>query len=298
MVLPEPGSWKCWILASRPKTLFAAVAPVMLGTALASHEGSALWLAALAALAGAVFIQIGTNFANDYWDGTKGTDTADRLGPVRVTSAGLLKPRTVLLGTAAAFALACVAGVVLIAIAGWPVVVIGAISILCGLAYTAGPFPLAYVGLGDVFSFVFFGLVATAGTYFVQTGEFSWWAVLLGCMPGWYSVVLLTLNNLRDVEQDRAGNKRTLAVRFGAGFARAEIAVGMVSAALVPLCFVGILGWVGAGFCTVAGWIFASAVIVPVFKGAQGAAINQLFPRTGMASLVMAVFFTVALCFL
>ena len=217
------ASIKAWVLASRPKTLFAAIAPVLLGSALAFSQSKGNLPAALAALFGAICIQIATNLANDYWDAKKGADTSERLGPVRVTASGLLKPRTVFLGMVFIFLLATVAGVFLTLRAGWPVVAIGLASILFGILYTAGPFSLAYLGLGEVFTFLFFGLVATVGTYFVQALSFSPDALWLGVMPGSYSVVLIALNNLRDRETDQRAKKKTLAVRFGEKFARVEI---------------------------------------------------------------------------
>ncbi|MFM8983826.1 MAG: 1,4-dihydroxy-2-naphthoate polyprenyltransferase, partial [Spartobacteria bacterium] len=226
---------KAWVLASRPKTLFAAVAPVLLGSALAFSQSQGNLPTALAALLGAVCIQIATNLANDYWDAKKGADTDERLGPVRVTASGLLKPRTVFAGMIVFFLIATAAGIFLTLRAGWPVVAIGLASILFGILYTAGPYSLAYLGLGEVFTFLFFGLVATAGTYFVQTLNFSPEAVWLGILPGSYSVVLIALNNLRDRETDQRANKKTLAVRFGERFARVEILLFLFLPSLVPL---------------------------------------------------------------
>ena len=281
---------RAWLLACRPKTLFASVAPVALGTALAFSERAGHWGAALAALLGALSIQIGTNLANDYWDARKGADTAERLGPLRVTSAGLLQPRTVFRGMVAVFAVACAAGLYLVSRAGWPVVAIGSVSIACGILYTAGPFPLAYVGLGDVFTFVFFGLVATAGTYFVQALAITPAALMLGCVPGFYSVVLIALNNLRDRDTDVLANKRTSAVRFGSGYARAEIVCCLLAPAAVPLWMAmeGLSHWVPAGaaaaVCLLVGWPVASAVL----RITDMRRINGLFPLTAAASLVMA----------
>jgi 1,4-dihydroxy-2-naphthoate octaprenyltransferase len=279
-----------WAIASRPKTLFASVSPVLLGTALAYSRGLGDGIAAFLAFLGAVFIQIGTNLANDYWDAKKGSDRADRLGPVRVTSAGLLKPRTVFLGMSFCFAVASLAGLWLIARAGWPVAVIGMVSILCGILYTAGPFPLAYVGLGDVFTFVFFGLVATSGTYFVEAREFSMTSLILGAVPGFYSVVLIALNNLRDRESDLLSNKKTLAVRFGADFARWEIILCLVAPCLVPLWLWrdGLLEWWMAMVCFVPAVLHGIAVGLAVFRICNMREINRLFPLTANASLSMA----------
>jgi 1,4-dihydroxy-2-naphthoate octaprenyltransferase len=286
-----PDLLKAWVLASRPKTLFASVSPIILGTALACSRGLGDGTAAFAALIGAIFIQIGTNLANDYWDAKKGADRAERLGPTRVTSGGLLKPRTVFLGMACCFAFACLAGVYLIARAGWPVVVIGLVSICCGILYTAGPFALAYIGLGDVFTFVFFGLVATSGTYFVEAREFSTTSLVLGSIPGFYSVVLIALNNLRDRESDLLSNKKTLAVRFGSQFARWEIVVCLFGPCIAPLWLwrENFLEWWMVLVCLVPAGVAGFAVGRPVFRIQDMRQINRLFPLTGLASLSMAL---------
>lgn len=249
--------------------------------------------AALAALVGAIGIQIGTNLANDYWDAKKGADTGERLGPVRVTAAGLLQPRAVFAGMVVFFGVAVLAGVFLVMRAGWPVVAIGVASIAFGILYTAGPFPIAYVGLGDVFTFVFFGLVATAGTFFVQALEVSPAALLLGCVPGCYSVVLIALNNLRDMETDSKVGKKTLAVRFGRKFAVVEIIVFLFLPALVPL-------WVlpfheGGWLCAAAAFLVGLRVAAPLTKIRDMRQINDLFAHVGIASLMMAVLISVFL---
>ena len=291
MIDSRPNLLMTWLLASRPKTLFASISPILLGSALAYSRGLSDLTAAFAAFIGALFIQIGTNLANDYWDAKKGADGSERLGPLRVTSAGLLRPRTVFLGMLVCFGIACIAGIWLISRAGWPVLAIGVVSILCGILYTAGPFPLAYLGLGDVFTFVFFGLVATAGTYFVETREFAVASVFLGAVPGFYSVVLIALNNLRDRELDLLSNKMTLAVRFGAGFARWEILLCLVAPCLVPLWlwFEGMLEWWMAMICLAPGVLAGILVGRAVFKIRDLREINRLFPLTGLASLSMAV---------
>ena len=285
-----PSPLMAWVIARRPKTLFASISPVLLGTALAYSRGLGDGVAAFLAFLGAVFIQIGTNLANDYWDAKKGSDRADRLGPVRVTSAGFLKPQTVFWGMSLCFAVASLAGLWLIARAGWPVAVIGMVSILCGILYTAGPFPLAYVGLGDIFTFIFFGLVATAGTYFVEAREFSMTSLILGVVPGFYSVVLIALNNLRDRESDLLSNKKTLAVRFGEDFARWEIVICLVAPCLVPLWLWrdGLLEWWMAMVCLVPAVLHGIAVGFAVFRIRDMREINRVFPMTANASLSMA----------
>lgn len=284
---------KAWVLASRPKTLFAAVAPVLLGSALAFSQSKGNLPAALAALFGAICIQIATNLANDYWDAKKGADTADRLGPLRVTASGLLKPRTVFLGMVFFFLLATAAGVFLTLRAGWPVVAIGLASILFGILYTAGPFSLAYLGLGEVFTFLFFGLVATAGTYFVQTLSYSLDAVLLGVMPGCYSVVLIALNNLRDRATDQQVNKKTLAVRFGEKFARIEILFFLFVPAVVPLFILQFHG--GGWLCAMAAFLSALRVGGPLVRLRDPRVINDLLPHAGTSSLFLAILVSVFL---
>ena len=284
---------KAWVLATRPKTLFAAVAPVLLGTALAFSQSKGNLPAAFAALLGAVCIQIATNLANDYWDAKKGADTPERLGPVRVTSAGLLKPRTVFAGMVVFFFIATAAGIFLTLRAGWPVVAIGLASIVFGILYTAGPYSLAYLGLGEIFTFLFFGLVATAGTFFVQTLSFSPEAVWLGIMPGSYSVVLIALNNLRDRATDQCVNKKTLAVRFGERFARVEILLFLFVPSLVPLFFLPFHG--GGWLCSIAAFLAALRVGGPLARLRDPRMINDLLPHVGIANLFLAVLVSVFL---
>ncbi len=287
------ATMKAWVLASRPKTLFAAVAPVLLGSALAFSHSKGNLPAAIAALFGAICIQIATNLANDYWDAKKGADTADRLGPVRVTASGLLKPRTVFLGMVFFFLLATAAGVFMTLRAGWPVVAIGVASILFGILYTAGPFSLAYLGLGEVFTFLFFGLVATAGTYFVQALSYSPDAVLLGVMPGCYSVVLIALNNLRDRATDQRVNKKTLAVRFGEKFARIEILLFLFIPSIVPLFILQFHG--GGWLCAMAAFLSALRVGAPLAQLRDPRMINDLLPHAGIANLFLAILVSVFL---
>jgi 1,4-dihydroxy-2-naphthoate polyprenyltransferase len=218
----EPGSAGAWLLASRPKTLPAAVVPVAVGTACAYSLDSASWDAAAAALIGALFIQVGTNLANDVYDHEKGADTGDRLGPTRAVQAGLLSPRQVRIGMAVTFLLASVAGLYLASVAGWQIFAVGVVSILAGIAYTGGPFPLAYNGLGDVFVMVFFGFVAVCGTAWVQMGAVPALAVLAALPVGALATAMLVVNNLRDVDTDRLAGKRTLVVRFGRSQALAQ----------------------------------------------------------------------------
>ncbi|HVV83555.1 MAG TPA: 1,4-dihydroxy-2-naphthoate polyprenyltransferase, partial [Kofleriaceae bacterium] len=224
-----------WLAAARPRTLPAAVAPVAVGTACALAAGGVAWGPALAALAGALCIQLGTNFANDVFDAEKGADRADRVGPPRAVAAGWISARAMRVAMVLAFAAATAAGAYLTAVAGWPVVAIGAASIAAGVLYTGGPWPLGYHGLGDVFVLAFFGVVAVAGTAYVQLGRvpaLAWW---LAVPVGAVATAILVVNNLRDREQDARAGKRTLAVRFGRRFALGEYAALLAVAHAVPL---------------------------------------------------------------
>jgi 1,4-dihydroxy-2-naphthoate octaprenyltransferase len=207
-------------MAARPRTLPAAIAPVLVGTALAGSEGQFRPLAFCAALVGSIFIQIGTNLSNDYSDARRGADMEERLGPVRVTAGGLVPPRKVLVATWLAFAIAVAAGAYLIALVGWELLAIGAASILAGVLYTGGPRPYGYEGLGELFVFGFFGVVAVTGSYYVQTEELSWLALGLSVPVGLLAAAILVVNNIRDVDTDRRAGKRTLAVRLGRDRAR------------------------------------------------------------------------------
>ena len=210
------------------------MAPVLVGTALAGSEDVFRALPFVAALIGSVFIQIGTNLSNDYSDARRGADTEDRLGPVRVTAGGLMPPRRVLIGTYVAFGIAVAAGVYLAAVAGWELLVVGAASILAGVLYTGGPRPYGYEGLGELFVFLFFGIVAVAGSYFVQTEELRWEAFALAVPVGLSASAILVVNNIRDIETDRRAGKRTLAVKLGRERARTLLGTMVVIAFLVP----------------------------------------------------------------
>ncbi len=215
----RPGSLGAWVLASRPKTLSAAAVPVLVGSACASARGHVSWGPALAALFGALLLQIGANFANDVFDYEKGADTAERLGPTRAVQAGLLSPKSMRWGMVLVFALALALGVYLTTVAGWVILLIGVASIISAIAYTGGPYPLGYHGLGDIFVFIFFGLVAVCGTVYVEIGQIpslSWFCAL---PVGALATAILVVNNLRDRVTDLGAGKRTLAVRFGRGFA-------------------------------------------------------------------------------
>ena len=234
----EPGSVRAWVLAARPATLTAAFAPVAVGTACAWRVGAFRWDAALAALLGAFLIQIATNFANDMFDFQKGADTEERLGPTRAAQAGLLTVRQLRGGIIVTFVLALGAGVYLTCVAGPAVVVIGLASMTAGLAYTGGPFPLAYNGLGDVFVMAFFGFVAVCGTAFVQAlfvPPIAWAASIpIGAL----ATAILVVNNVRDFEGDARAGKTTLVVRFGRKGGVREYAVLLAAAYATPIVMV------------------------------------------------------------
>lgn len=226
-----------WLEAARPKTLVAALVPVALGTSLAVRADAASVPVALTCLAVALLLQVATNWSNDYEDWRRGADTAARLGPRRLTAAGVIPPGAMRAAAFGAFAAAFLAGLPLVAHAGWPLLVIGAASVLAGWAYTGGPFPLAYHGFGDVFVILFFGLVAVAGTQFAQTGVWTAEALAAGLGVGLAANQLLVANNVRDAVTDAAAGKRTLVVRFGPGFGTAQYAVQALAAAAVPAWF-------------------------------------------------------------
>jgi 1,4-dihydroxy-2-naphthoate octaprenyltransferase len=230
-----PGSLRAWILAARPQTLSAAFVPVAVGTAVAHVAGGVVWLPALAALLGAFLLQIGTNFANDVFDHEKGADTETRLGPTRAAASGLLTPRALYVGMIVSFGLALAVGVYLIAVAGWPILAIGIASILSGIAYTGGPYPLGYHGLGDVFVMLFFGFVAVCGTAYVQLDAVPRDAWIASVPVGALATAILVVNNVRDRVTDVHAGKRTLAVRFGRRAGEAEYLLLLVASYAAPV---------------------------------------------------------------
>ena len=277
---------RAWLMAARPKTLSAAVVPVMMGSALAAHEPTAVtWWVFWCALIGAVLIQIATNLINDAIDYKKGADTAERLGPVRVTQAGLIPPRTVM--TAAWICLfgAAVCGLPLLARGGWPMLAIGLASIAAAYAYTGGPFPLAYKGLGEVFVLLFFGFVAVGGTFYAHSLQLTEPALLAGFAAGSLATVLLVINNLRDVDGDRRSNKRTTVVRFGERFARFEVAFF----ALAPFAAVALIGRTGL-LATLAVLPLAAVIIVRVIRS-RGAELNRSLALAGVLQWTFGILF-------
>lgn len=238
VVSVRPGSLGAWVLASRPKTLSAAAVPVLVGSACAASRGQVQWGPAFAALAGALLLQIGANFANDVFDYEKGADTAERLGPTRAVQAGLLSPRAMRRGMVVVFALALLVGAYLTAVSGPVILLIGLASIASAIAYTGGPYPLGYNGLGDVFVFIFFGLVAVCGTAYVEIGGVPGLAVTCAVPVGALATAILVVNNLRDRVTDSTVGKRTLAVRYGRGFALGQYRAILAVSYLTPLALV------------------------------------------------------------
>jgi 1,4-dihydroxy-2-naphthoate polyprenyltransferase len=247
---------RLWLVAARPRTLPAAIAPVLVGTALAGVEDVFHPLRFAAALVGSIFIQIGTNLSNDYSDARRGADTEDRLGPVRVTAGGLMPPHTVLVGTYVAFGIAVAAGIYLTAVAGWELLVVGVASILAGVLYTGGPRPYGYQGLGELFVFLFFGVVAVVGSYYVQTEDLRWEAFALSVPIGLLAAAILVVNNVRDIETDRRAGKRTLAVKLGRDAAR-QLFAAMLGVAFVAPVAIWLFGGLSA-------WLLISLVAFPL----------------------------------
>jgi 1,4-dihydroxy-2-naphthoate octaprenyltransferase len=221
---------QAFLLAARPRTLPASLSPVLLGTAAAWGAGAFRPMPALAAALGAVLIQIGTNLANDVFDFWRGADGPDRVGPMRAAASGLLRPAEIVVGMLACFSLAMLAGAYLVWVGGWPIVFIGILSIASGILYTGGPWPLGYHGLGDLFTFVFFGPVAVGGTYYVQAGAPGWRVLAAGAAAGALTTAILAVNNLRDRASDARAGKRTLAVRLGAELTRDYYALLLLAA--------------------------------------------------------------------
>lgn len=282
-----------WLLAARPKTLAAGISPVLMGAVLAWADGVFHAPAALAALFGSLCIQIGTNFANDYFDFVKGTDTAERIGPTRATQAGLVSPATMRTAMLMVFALAFLPGAYLVYRGGGPILLIGLVSVLCGVLYTGGPYPLGYLGLGDLFVLVFFGPVAVAGTYYVQAQSIGAIPIIAGLIPGLFATAILTVNNLRDADGDVKTGKRTLAVRFGKTFARWEyVACLVLGGVVVPLY----LCWATRGHLfSLAAILVLALAIKPtrtVFHEA-GPALNDVLASTGKLQLLFTLVFCI-----
>jgi len=289
-----PGSIGAWIVAARPATLTAAFAPVAVGTACAWRVGGFRWDAALAALLGAFLIQIATNFANDMFDFQKGADTEERLGPTRAAQAGLLTVRQLRRGIIVTFALALGTGVYLTWVAGPAVIVIGLASMTAGLAYTGGPFPLAYNGLGDVFVMAFFGFVAVCGTAFVQASFVPQIAWAASIPIGALATGILVVNNVRDFEGDARAGKTTLVVRFGRGAGVREYALLLAAAYATPIIMF-VFGWTSAWVCLPLLTVLWAVRLLRSVVNDRGVALNQTLAETAKLLSLFGVLFAIGI---
>jgi len=288
--------WNAWILAIRPRTLPAAAAGVVMGAALSWRDGYFRLDAVVVCLLTALLLQIGSNLANDVFDFERGTDTAERLGPTRVTQAGILTPKQVKAGMAVVFALAALLGLYLAWLGGWIIVIAGIAAIISAIAYTGGPFPIGYHGLGDIFVFIFFGLASVAGTYYIQAGFVSsavWWMTI---PPGLIITAILVVNNLRDLENDRKAGKHTMAVRLGEQGTKIQYIICMVIAylVLIPVACAGLIPW-----ATLLAWLslplaFQATRIILTQKGRP---LNAALAKTGQTALAFSLLFWVGLLF-
>lgn len=285
---PRTGSIGAFLLAARPRTLTAAISPVLVGGAIAlSHQTFGL-LPFLATLLGAVWIQVGTNIANDLYDYLRGTDMSDRLGPPRAAQSGLLTTSQLRLAMIVSFSLAAVCGVFLVAKAGWPIAVAGILAIASGIAYTAGPAPLGYVGLGDFFVFIFFGLVAVCGTYYIQAGVMHMEVIMAAVPVGLLTTAILVVNDVRDVENDTRAGKRTLPIRFGRNFGLAEYTALIV----FSYCWLFLMAYLVGNW-----WLLLPLLVLPwalslirsFFRTEPGVRLNLLLARTAQHLLLFSV---------
>ena len=282
-----------WVMAARPKTLWAAMVPVLIGTAMAYEAGAAHWPSAAFALIGAVLIQIGTNFSNDFLDYRKGADSTSRKGPTRVTQAGLIPPKTMERATILVFALAFMAGLYLVFRGGWPVLLIGVLSITAGVLYTAGRYSLAYLGLGDLAVLIFFGPVAVGGTYYVQALSLNAPVIIAGLAPGLLSVAILLINNIRDVKEDRRADKKTIVVRLGRSVGIGLYVFAIVTAALIPVGLYLLTGAHPWAMTTLGVLPLAYPTIRKLTRTREARALNPLLGATARLLLFYGVAFSV-----
>lgn len=248
---------------------------------------------AAATLLAALFIQIGTNFANDYFDFVHGTDTPDRKGPTRVTQAGLISLVAMRWATAMSFLAAAAFGLFLVYHGGWPILLIGVFSIICGVFYTAGPYPLGYIGLGDILVLIFFGFAAVGGTYYLQTGNLSAVVLIAAVAPGLLSTAILAVNNLRDRTTDQETGKRTLAVRFGSRFARGEYLFTILATACVPVLLCLLTRAHYLSLLSTGTLLLAIPSIKTVFRSEGGPALNHVLGATGRVLFLYSLVFSI-----
>ncbi|HKJ82278.1 MAG TPA: 1,4-dihydroxy-2-naphthoate polyprenyltransferase [Ignavibacteriaceae bacterium] len=289
-----PSKLQSWFLASRPKTLLASVVPVIVGSALAIGESKFILLYSVIALLCSTLIQTGTNYVNDLYDFLNGADNEDRKGPTRVLAAGYISVKEMKIGSVLIFLLAFLLGLYLVYVGGKIVLIIGVLSIIAGIAYTAGPFPLAYNGLGDIFVFLFFGIVGTAGTYYVQTQSFSLLSILASIPVGALITNILVVNNYRDIEEDRSANKHTLAVLLGKNFTRFQYIFLLLISFLTPLFL-----FVKFGFSY---WIFLPYLTLPVAFNLvrmlftlEGLELNKTLEISAKLSAIFGILFSIGL---
>jgi 1,4-dihydroxy-2-naphthoate octaprenyltransferase len=288
--------WNAWMMAIRPRTLPAAAAGVVMGAALSWRDGYFRIDAVLVCLFTALLLQIGSNLANDVFDFERGTDTAERLGPTRVTQAGMLTPKQVKVGMAVVFGLATLSGLYLAWLGGWLIIILGIAAIVSAVAYTGGPFPIGYYGLGDIFVFIFFGLASVAGTYYIQAGFVTpavWWMTI---PPGLIVTAILVVNNLRDLESDRKAGKHTMAVRLGEKGTKIQflICVAVAYLILLPVAWVGMIPW-----STLLAWLSLPIAMqaARVVLAQKGHPLNAALAKTGQTALVFSLLFWVGLFF-
>ena len=289
-------NWGAWMLAIRPRTLPAAAAGIVMGAALACRDGFFRLDASLVCLFTALLLQIGSNLANDVFDFERGTDTAERLGPTRVTQAGMLTPKQVKTGMAVVFGLSAVLGLYLAWLGGWVIIVMGIAAILSAIAYTGGPFPLGYHGLGDIFVFIFFGLASVAGTYYIQAGAVTPAVWLMTVPPGLIVTAILVVNNLRDLDHDRKAGKHTLAVRLGEEGTKIQYIACMAIAylALIPTIGLNLIPWT-----TLLAWLSLPLAVqaTKVVLTQKGRPLNMVLAETGQTALAFSLLFWVGLIF-
>lgn len=290
-----PTGFRVWLLAARPATLPAAIVPVIVGTGAALHGTHALNLPVLLpTLVAALLIQVGTNFANDVFDFRRGADTAERLGPLRVTQGGLVSPRQVLVATYLTFAVALLIGLYLVAIGGWPILAIGVVCVLSGLLYTGGPWPFGYHGLGDLVCFLTFGVLAVLGTAYLHTLKITpldaWASIPVGCLV----TAILIVNNLRDMDTDRRVGKTTLAVILGRTGTRVEYVLCVVVAYAIAIGL-GLAGLVGFWWWLPLLSLPLAAWLVRYVSRTEGRPLNQALKRTGQLHLLYGLLFGAAM---
>lgn len=285
----RPGRARAWLLASRPPTLTAAVAPVIVGTAVALRADAFAAGPALAALFGAIALQVGANFANDVSDFRRGADHAGRLGPPRAAAMGMLSERAIVRGMLVAFAIAALLGLYLATVVGWPIIVVGLASIAAAVTYTGGPWPYGYRALGEIFVFIFFGVVAVAGTYYAQAGELSRAALAASVPVGLTGTAILVVNNVRDIESDRVAHKYTLAVYLGRRLARGQYLLTVAGAYVAVAAL-----WLAGDFspAVMLAWLSLPATIAParaVLTQTAGPPLNAALRATARLHFVFAV---------